>query len=155
MSCCYGCRCLSWYHFRSTQSIRFSSVEIHPHRYSPPHACICPTMSKCVVVLLPATCIREVLNAPHLLLQEGCGLVDHMVKLCKQCLCEPAKPRDAAAYLLARIVTRPDMEVRCLCMRDSSSTCWHSKHEHRRRHTGGAQPCKILFCVCRIATIIS
>ncbi|EKX43034.1 hypothetical protein GUITHDRAFT_140881 [Guillardia theta CCMP2712] len=40
----------------------------------------------------------------------GDGLVDRIVNICKSCLYEAAKTRDAAAFLLGKLLTRPDME---------------------------------------------
>jgi tubulin-specific chaperone D len=40
----------------------------------------------------------------------GVGLVDRILSLCNFCLGESAKTRDAAAYLLAIMLTRPDLE---------------------------------------------
>jgi hypothetical protein len=40
----------------------------------------------------------------------GSNLIDRIVEACKKCLGEAAKTRDAAAYLLARLLTRPDMD---------------------------------------------
>jgi hypothetical protein len=40
----------------------------------------------------------------------GSNLIERIIEVCKQCLGEAAKTRDAAAYLLARLLTRPDMD---------------------------------------------
>ena len=40
----------------------------------------------------------------------GSNLIERIVDVCKKCLGEAAKTRDAAAYLLARLLTRPDMD---------------------------------------------
>jgi tubulin-specific chaperone D len=40
----------------------------------------------------------------------GLGLIDRILSICKFCLNESAKTRDAAAYLLAKMLTRPDLE---------------------------------------------
>ena len=40
----------------------------------------------------------------------GSNLIERIVDVCKNCLGEAAKTRDAAAYLLARLLTRPDMD---------------------------------------------
>ena len=40
----------------------------------------------------------------------GDNLIDRIIDVNKRCLGEAAKTRDAAAYLLARLLTRPDME---------------------------------------------
>ena len=40
----------------------------------------------------------------------GSNLIERIVEACKKCLGEAAKTRDAAAYLLARLLTRPDMD---------------------------------------------
>ena len=40
----------------------------------------------------------------------GIGLIDRILSICKFSLSESAKTRDAAAYLLAMMLTRPDLE---------------------------------------------
>lgn len=53
-------------------------------------------------------CISTV--SEHVESLQGTGLVAQIVDLCKDCLCEAGRPRDGASYLLARLLTRPDME---------------------------------------------
>ena len=44
----------------------------------------------------------------------GSNLIDRIIEVCQKCLGEAAKTRDAAAYLLARLLTRPDMDDNAL-----------------------------------------
>ena len=42
--------------------------------------------------------------------ETGISLIDRILSICKFCLSESAKTRDAASYLLAIMLTRPDLE---------------------------------------------
>ena len=47
---------------------------------------------------------------PRVDTSEGKGLVASILSICKDCLFESGRTRDGAAYLLSRLLTRPDME---------------------------------------------
>ena len=52
----------------------------------------------------------------------GNNLIERIIELCKKCLGEAAKTRDAAAYLLARLLTRPDMDDTAAGAHDGAGT---------------------------------